>query len=193
MHTGVNAVMEAAKLIDWANQENARSQHSRHSDVAQMFDPPWTTLHVGTITGGTAENITAKECRFALGIRSLPDEDPEDWSARYLIRVAELEAEMQKIHPEARIDTRVTTGVPGLRPEENGAAETLARRLTGDNGSHAVSYATEGGQFQEGGYSAVICGPGNIEQAHQANEYLELSEFRAGEAFIDKLVHSLTQ
>ena len=72
--------------------------------------------------------------------------------------------------------------VPPLRPEQDGAAEALARRLTGDNGTHVVSYGTEAGQFQAAGYSAVVCGPGDIAQAHQADEFIELSRVqgRAG-------------
>ena len=76
---------------------------------------------------------------------------------------------MKAIHPYAKITLTPTYGVPGLRPEHEGAAEMLARRLTGDNGSHVVSYGTEAGQFQAEGYSAVVCGPGSIDQAHQPN------------------------
>jgi acetylornithine deacetylase len=191
MHTGVNAVMEAARLIDWANRQNAASMATEPTPMAAMFDPPWTTAHVGTITGGTADNITAKESRFVMGFRCVPGEDPADWRARYLAEVAVVEAGMKAVHPGARIDITPRASVPGLKPEVNGAAEALARRLTGDNGTHVVSYATEAGQFQEEGYSAVICGPGNIEQAHQANEYLSLAQFEAGRVFVRKLVDSL--
>jgi len=72
-----------------------------------------------------------------------------------------------------------------------GEAETLARALTGDNASHVVSYATEAGQFQEAGYSAVVCGPGNIEQAHQPNEYLSVAQFEAGQAYMQALLQTL--
>ena len=100
---------------------------------------------------------------------------------------------MQAVHPEARIDTDTRFDVPGLVPEIGGAAEALARRLTGDNGTRVVSYATEAGQFQEAGYSAVIVGPGNIAQAHQPNEWLAASELAAGEAFLDRLIAHLTE
>ncbi len=191
MHTGVSAVMQAARLIDWANQENARSMYSEPTAVAALFDPPWTTAHVGTITGGTAENITAKDCTFVMGFRCVPGEDPQDWTNRYLEKVAEVQADMQKVHASARIDTRLCFDVPALRPEEDGAAEALVRRLTGDNGEHVVSYGTEAGQFQQGGFSAVICGPGDIAQAHQPNEFITIDQFRAGAQFIDRLVAHL--
>jgi acetylornithine deacetylase len=81
--------------------------------------------------------------------------------------------------------------VPGLRPEAEGEAEALVRAVTGDNASHKVSYGTEAGQFQERGYSAVICGPGNIDQAHQADEYISVAQFQAGHAFMQKLLQRL--
>ncbi|MCI2397997.1 acetylornithine deacetylase [Aliiroseovarius subalbicans] len=193
MHTGVNAVMEASKLIDWANKVNADNMAREAGPIAAMFTPPWTTAHVGTITGGTAENITAKDCRFIMGFRAVPGESLKDWKARYLVKVAEVEAQMQAIHPEARIDVTERFTVPGLRPETDGMAETLARRLTGDNGDHVVSYGTEAGQFQDGGYSAVICGPGSIEQAHQPNEFISVKQFHAGWVFMERLVDYLTE
>ncbi len=191
MHTGVNAVMEAAKLIEWANDQNARSMAAKPNAIAAMFNPPWTTAHVGRITGGTAENITAKDCQFVMGFRVLPGEDPADWLGRYQAKVDVVQAAMQAIQPDTYIRINPSFGVPGLKPETDGAAETLARRYTGDNAIHMVSYATEAGQFQNGGYSAVICGPGNIEQAHQANEFIEISQFEAGWVFMEKLVADL--
>ena len=106
--------------------------------------------------------------------------------------MAQAVAVMQAIRPETGIAMERFFSVPPLRPETDGAAEALARRLTGDNATHVVSYGTEAGQFQAEGYSAVVCGPGDIAQAHQPDEYLELSEFDAGWAFMQRLVASLT-
>ncbi|MGJ8558504.1 MAG: M20/M25/M40 family metallo-hydrolase, partial [Sulfitobacter geojensis] len=78
--------------------------------------------------------------------------------------------------------------VPALQPEQDGEAETLVRQITGDNASHKVSYGTEAGQFQDAGYSAVICGPGDIAQAHQPNEFIEVAQFNAGHDFMRKLL-----
>ncbi len=100
---------------------------------------------------------------------------------------------MRAVHPDARIDTSVRFHVPGLAPEDDGVAEELARRISGDNATHVVSYATEAGQFQEAGYSAVIIGPGNIEQAHQPNEWLSVKQFDKGIAFVEKLIEHLTR
>lgn len=191
MHTGVNAIMFGAKLIDWANQVNAESMAKTPAPLAAMFDPPWTTAHVGTIQGGTAHNITAKDCRFGMDFRAVPGENLSDWRDRYLARVREVEAEMQAIHPAARIDITEKFVVPGLKPEEEGEAETLVRAITGDNGGHVVSYGTEAGQFQERGYSAVICGPGDIAQAHQPDEYITKAQFEAGHDFMRRLLERL--
>jgi len=193
MHTGVSAVMEAAKLVDWANRQNAAGMAAEPGPIDALFDPPWTTAHVGTIRGGTADNITARDCRFVMALRCIPSESVEGWRARYLEEVARVEAAMQAVHPECRIDTDIRFHVPGLEPETGGAAESLARQLTGDNATRVVSYATEAGQFQAAGYSAVIVGPGNIAQAHQPNEWLAASELAAGEAFTDRLVAWLAE
>ncbi|MDJ0824542.1 MAG: acetylornithine deacetylase [Rhodobacter sp.] len=193
MHTGVSATMEAGKLIQWANEQNALNAARTPSATDAPFDPPWTTLHVGTISGGTANNITAKDCQFVLTFRNVPGDSLEDWKAAYLAKVRAVEAEMQAVVPDTWIETEEFFDVPGLRPEDDGEAEALVRRLTGDNGTHVVSYGTEAGQFQDKGYSAVICGPGDIAQAHQPNEYITVAQFQAGEAFIAQVVDTLCQ
>jgi len=192
IHTGVSAIMVAAPLIDFANRVNIANAAKPPAALAQMFDPPWTTLHVGMIQGGTAHNITAADCRFSCEIRVVPGEDIEDWVAAFEGQVAQAVAAMQTIRPETGITVARFFSVPPLRPETDGAAEALARRLTGDNGLHVVSYGTEAGQFQAEGYSAVVCGPGDIAQAHQPDEFLEISEFDAGWSFMQRLVASLS-
>ena len=191
LHKGVNAIMAGAKLIEWANEMNTENMAAKPSDIAAMFDPPFTTLHVGMISGGTAHNITAKDCHFAMDFRVVPGEDKDYWAKAYLEKVREVEAQMQAVVPETRIDIGARFDVPALQPETEGEAETLVRQLTGDNASHKVSYGTEAGQFQEAGYSAVICGPGDIAQAHQPNEFIEVSQFNAGHDFMKKLLARL--
>ena len=192
-HIGVSAIHEAAKLIDWANQKNAASAAATPDSIAALFVPPWTNAHVGTISGGTANNITAKDCHFIMGFRCVPNDNPQDWIDAYTAKAREVEAGMKAINPEAAIHLTPTFGVPGLKPETEGPAEMLARRLTGDNGSHVVSYGTEAGQFQAEGYSAVVCGPGSIDQAHQPNEFISVAEFQAGWAFMERLVDHLCE
>ena len=190
---GVSAIMEGARLIGWANDRNAAIQAAPRSPQALPFDPPFTTLHVGMIAGGTAHNITAADCRFALEMRVVPGEEVETHAQAFIAEVARVEAAMQAIRPEAAIHLDRFFGVPALTPEPGGEAEALVRRLTGDNATGVVSYGTEAGQFQEAGYSAAICGPGDIAQAHQADEWLAVSEFEAGHRFMARLVEELAR
>ncbi len=100
---------------------------------------------------------------------------------------------MKALRPETSITLDRYFDLPPFRPRPGGAAEALARRLTGDNASHVVSYGTEASHFQTNGYSVVVCGPGDIAQAHQADEYLDVSEFAAGLRFVHRLVAELAQ
>jgi acetylornithine deacetylase len=191
---GVSAIMEGARLIGWANDRNAEIQARPVGAAAAAFRPPFTTLHVGMIEGGTAHNITAADCRFALEMRVIPGEDLEGLAAGFEAEAARLDAALRARRPEAGVRLARFFGVPALRPEPGGAAEALVRRLTGDNGpGGVVSYGTEAGQFQEAGYSAAICGPGDIAQAHQADEFLTLAQFAAGEAFMARLVDACAE
>jgi acetylornithine deacetylase len=191
LHIGVNAIMFGAKLIDWCNEMNAENAARAPLEMDAGFVPPYTTLHVGMVTGGTAHNITAKDCNFVLTFRTVPGEPGQMWVDKFEAKVAEIAAQMQAIHPDTGIDYQRKFDVPGLKPEEDGAAEELVRHLTGDNAVNVVSYGTEAGQFQERGFSSVICGPGDIAQAHQPNEYITLEQFKAGEAFMERLLDTL--
>lgn len=188
---GVSAIMEAARFITWLTEENAANAAAQTSPVAAMFRPPFTTLHSGMIRGGTAHNITAADCHFVMESRVVPGESVAEWNERIEAKAAELTAQMQATRPEAGFHMDRFFDVPPLVPEENGAAEALVRRLTGDNGTSVVSYGTEAGQFQAAGYSAVVCGPGDIAQAHQPDEYLEVAQFEAGWRFMQALVREL--
>ncbi|MCR8826428.1 acetylornithine deacetylase [Pseudosulfitobacter koreensis] len=191
LHTGVSAILEGAKIIDFANQRNAENFGNPPTALGAMFEPPVTTWHVGQISGGTAHNITAKDCRFSMDFRAVPGDDPVALKESYLEHVRTIEARMQTVHPDARVEISERFSVPPLKPEENGAAETLVRQITGDNGGHVVSYGTEAGQFQAAGYSAVVCGPGDIAQAHQPNEFITVAQFDLGHQFMHDLVERL--
>ncbi|NJS38129.1 MAG: acetylornithine deacetylase [Rhodobacteraceae bacterium] len=188
---GVSAIMEGARLIGWVNDRNAEIQSRPPSPVGSQFVPPFTTLHVGMIEGGTAHNITAADCRFAVEMRVVPGEDITAYEAAFQAEAARLDAALKAVRPEAGVHLDRFFGVPALVPEVDGAAEALVRRLTGANTTGVVSYGTEAGQFQEAGYSAVVCGPGDIAQAHQPDEFLELSEFLAGQRFMEGLLDAL--
>lgn len=191
IHTGVSAVMVAARLITW--WEDRMMEGAARADTNSLFDPPYTTFHCGQISGGTAHNITAKDCWFVTDIRAMPDEDPHDHlNAYYEHLKTNVIPAIKAINPACDVETEVIADVVGLRQEENGAAENFVRSITGDNAKHAVAYATEGGQFQDGGYSTVVCGPGSIDQAHQPNEYIEVSQVEAGTQFLRKVISSCT-
>lgn len=189
--TGVSAIMEAARLVGWVNDRNSEIMAEEPSDMAALFHPPHTTLHVGRIEGGTAHNITAADCRFLMETRVVPGESVEGWAEAFEAEAARLDAALKARRPEAGVHLERFFDVPPLVPETDGAAEALVRRLTGDNASGVVSYGTEAGHFQAVGLSCVVCGPGDIAQAHQADEYLELSEFTAGWRFMEALVREL--
>ena len=191
MHEGVNAIMEAAKLIGWANEMNAQNRAKPIHPLAKDFEPPWTTLHTGQIKGGTAHNITALDCWMGFDFRVVPGEDIDEWVQKFEAKLAEIEAEMQSVQPTAKITAERYFSIPGLVPEVEGEAERLVRSLTGDNSTNVVSYGTEAGQFQEKDYSAIICGPGNIAQAHQPNEFLAVDQLKQGEKFMKGLVEYL--
>ena len=188
---GVSAIMEGARLIQWLNDENAAIQAAPRGAVASRFHPPFTTLHVGRIQGGTADNITAADCRFAVEMRCVPDDDVEARAGAFRAAAAELDKALKAKRPEAGVHLERFFDVSPLRPETGGAAEALASALTGENATGVVSYGTEAGQFQDAGYSAVVCGPGDIAQAHQPDEYLEVSEFQAGQRFMERLLERL--
>ncbi len=191
VNKGVSAVMTAAKLINWLEGEMKKNYESSKTSINKLatpFEPPYTTLHVGKISGGTAANITAKDCSFTTDIRVVPGESMFDWIERYKLEVIRLEKQIKEINPSSYINVKVKSATPGCKPEPNGIAEDLVRSITGDNTTNVVAYGTEGGQFQEAGYSAVICGPGNIEQAHQPNEFISGSQLKNGESFINEII-----
>lgn len=187
---GVSAVMTAARLVTYL--EDMMLENKRLSDPASPFDPPYSTIHCGIIEGGTAHNIVAKDCRIVTDIRTIAGENPTEFYERFKAHVQDvIEPKIKAVAPDAGIVLIPGKMVPGLKPEENGAAEHLARQITGDNGVHAVSYATEAGQFQTAGYSAVICGPGSIDQAHQPDEFITLDQVAEGWTFMQRVAEVL--
>ncbi len=162
-------------------------------DPSGRFDPPFSTVHVGVIHGGTARNILAKECSFLWEFRSLPGvpqslarERLEDYSARVVT------PRLTRYAKDAFIETVTEAEVPGLRPEAGSAAESLALKLAQSNHTITVPFATEGGRFQAADVPTVVCGPGSIDQAHQPDEYIEISQLEAGIAFMRRLVAELS-
>lgn len=186
-HRGVSAVMAAARLITFL--EDMASENAAGTASQTAFEPPYTTIHVGTVRGGTATNIISRECRFGWDIRCIPEDDPQHFLDRFEGYCRDtILPPMQAIAAEADIVTRLTCTVPALQPETGGDAEALVRQLTGYNSSDAVSYGAEAGQFQQAGLSTVMCGPGSIDQAHQPDEYIEKSQVLACVDFMHRLI-----
>ena len=146
-------------------------------------------MSVGTIAGGTAVNIIARECAFDWDLRTLPDEDAAALKAR-IDRFIETDLlpRMRAAFPEAAIQTETVVAVPPLAPVAGSPAEALARRLTGANTTTTVSFATEAGLYQQAGIPAIVCGPGSIDVAHKPNEHITRAELAAGQAFLDRLL-----
>ncbi|HWM31888.1 MAG TPA: acetylornithine deacetylase [Methyloceanibacter sp.] len=182
---GVNAISVASALVGEIDRIGAEIA-TRENDP--RFDPPYTTVSVGTIEGGTAANIVPKHCEFRWLVRSLPEEAP-DAIARGLAAYAEktLLPKMQQVTEEAAIETELEGSVPAFKAGPGSEAVSLALSLTGANATQAVSYATEAGLFEQAGFSAVICGPGDIAQAHAADEFVTIAQLDACMTFLSSL------
>ena len=184
---GVSAIMEAIPLL--ASLLALAARLEREADPASLFTPKGATLTVGLIQGGTAGNILARECWFQFDLRCLPGMDGPALLAPFFAQAAALDAALKARAPEAGVSIEQKSNTPAFAPEPDGAAEAFARRLAGDNGPpRTASYAAEAGQFQEAGFSTVLCGPGSIEQAHQPDEYCEIAQFERGWSFMRRLV-----
>lgn len=183
---GVNAVAVAARLVSFLH--DIADEFRSRGPFNDRFDPTYTTVGANVISGGTAHNIVARECSFTWDCRSIPGQDSAEVLTRLEARAAEMLPAMRSVFPGADIQTEQLAAVPGLMPESPSPAAELVHRLTGRNATTTVSYASEGGQFQEAGLSTVICGPGSILQAHQPNEYIDLSQIEACNAFISSLM-----
>ena len=190
-HLGVSAVMVAAKLMGVLVETAERLE--RAADPASPFQPKGASLTIGLVSGGTAGNILARECRFQFDLRGLPGEDAKAELAGFFALARRLDAEIKARAPEAGIAVEQLADGPPLAPAPGGAAEAFVRRLAGDNGpARAVAYASEAGQFQGAGIPAVLCGPGSIDQAHQSDEYIDLTQLERGAVFMARLVEALS-
>jgi acetylornithine deacetylase len=186
---GVNAISGAAELVVELDRIGEEFAASASND---RFEPPVSTMQVGTIEGGTAANIVPKSCRFQWQIRSLPGAAPDTVSDRLERYGAEtVLPRMQRYGITAAIDTTHLGSVPAFVAKPGSEAVTLARSLTGANATSTVSYGTEAGLFEKAGCPTVICGPGDIAQAHAADEFVAEAQLDACMAFLGKLADRL--
>jgi acetylornithine deacetylase len=187
---GVSAIEIAVEIMSALYRIHADLRIE--GDASGRFDPGWSTVHVGTISGGTARNIMARDCAFSWEFRGLPG-TPGDLALRRMEAfIAEHIAPRLAAFPGARVETIRDVEVPGLTPDPGSLAETLALKAARSNRTIAVPYATEAGQFQQGGVPTVVCGPGSIDQAHQPDEYVEISQLEAGIDFMRRLGRELS-
>jgi acetylornithine deacetylase len=183
---GVSAIMALIPVLSRVHElaDLAKSRTPANSRMS----PAHTTLGIGEIHGGTAINILARQCRFGFDLRCTPGDPPEFYLDAIAKAVAQADAGLKAFSPECGMRMLRRSGAPGLLPEPDGAAELFARAITGDNGSEAVCYAAEAGQFQASGFSTVLCGPGSIAQAHAPDEWIAISELERGVAILERLL-----
>lgn len=189
LHRGVSAVHVACKLV--CELDRLGEELRAAGDPSGRFDPPFSTIHVGVIHGGTARNIVAKDCEFQWEFRALPGAPANFAYDRLEKYCEELRRTIFIGFPDAGIETTLENQVPGLAPQPGSEAETLALRLAKRNATIAVPYATEAGQFQRAGVAAIVCGPGRIDQAHQPDEFIDIVELAACLEFLRGLAQQL--
>lgn len=171
-HLGVSAIEIGARLVSYLTEQQEKLKQNQNDP---RFDPSYSTIHVGIMKGGTARNIVARNCEFLWEVRALPGFDGTSVADDMMAYAEEfLLPSMKEISPLTSIETFERTSVPGLASDSETVG--LGLKLANQNESFVVSYGTEAGLFQIGGAPSVICGPGNIEQAHKPNEYIERAE-----------------
>jgi acetylornithine deacetylase len=172
---GVNAVEYAVRYV---SRLLDLREHLRHrTPPGSLFEPPWSTINVGRLSGGHAHNVIPGLAEIDWEMRPVNDSDRDfvkEEIGRYVANT--LLPAMRRVDPEADIVTEVIGEVVGLEPMDLNAARDLVAQLTGANGTDLVSFGTEAGIFQQLGMSAVICGPGSIAQAHKPDEFVELDQ-----------------
>ena len=187
---GVNAIAAAAEAIAHLSAEARR--FAARGPLDRNFDPPHTTVHVGTIQGGSILNIIPERCEFIMEWRTIPTDDffAEVERLRDHLAAA-VEPAMKAVDPACGFTLEVMNWIPGLRLPGEHALADLVKQITGANAAGYVSYGTEGGLYEAAGIPTIVCGPGNIAQAHQPDEWIARSQLDACDAFIRRLADRL--
>jgi len=185
---GVNAIEYAARLVVFIRQLADRLAQLEQRDYG--FTVPYSTLSTGLIQGGIAANVVPKDCVFQFDMRTLPGAAP-DALYQEIRRYAELlAAEMRGIDASAGIDLQWVSQTQGLAAAESDAIVQWAMQLSRNPTVGKVSYGTEAGLFQNMGVPTVICGPGDIAEAHRPNEFVALDQLAQCESFMDRILES---
>jgi acetylornithine deacetylase len=190
---GVNAVAVAGKVIDAIGryQSELREQHA--ADFIHLFpDSPYTTVNFGSIHGGTAVNMIAEKCTMMLSYRPLPQGDPLDVYREISRRLRALDPhDYGSPHHVAHIEMGEPFVVPPLLSPRNTPLEDVLFSLLKQQQSSGAPFATDGGQFARSGIVSLICGPGDLDQAHQPNESIQREAFENGSQIVLEVVHQL--
>jgi len=181
----VNAIEVGARVVGKLTDMAERFRD--HGPRYEGFDVPYTTGSVGVIEGGIADNIVPADCRFHYEFRNLPGSDAEPMQAEVLAFAAAMEPAMKRVAPEAGIGFETICAMPSFLAPANDVAVLLARRLAESEETTLVAFGTEAGLFQRAGIPTVVCGPGHIAQAHQADEYVSLAQLAQCERFLQGL------
>ena len=186
----MNAISFAAELIE---EIGHIGEALELRETNNRFEPLFSTLQVGIIKGGTATSIVPNTCEFLWQVRSLPDAE-KDFAPKRLKAYAEetLLPRMRRVAPTASIQTQDRGSVPAFLAKTGSEAVSFALALTCANATSTVSYGTEAGLFEDAGCPTVICGPGDAEQAHVADEFVETAQLDACMAFLTKLAEKLS-
>ena len=184
---GVNAVEYAARLIVKIREIADRLAHAGVRDP--LYDVPFTTGHTGTVHGGTALNIVPDHCTFEFEFRSIAADSLDALVAEVTVFARDvLEPEMKSIAPHAGFVFEVKSGFPGLETKAEAGLVDLTKQLSGHRDHGKVAFGTEAGLFDQAGIPSVVIGPGSIEQAHKADEFIAPAELAKCDRFIDGLV-----
>ncbi|MFT5589486.1 MAG: acetylornithine deacetylase [Bradyrhizobium sp.] len=185
---GVNSIEYAARIIVYIRQMADRLAQLEARDYS--FTVPFTTLQTGTIKGGIASNIVPKDCEFNFEARTMPGASADRMYQEIQDFAATLLPEMLRVEPNAVIAFEMLASAPGMSAEESDAIVQLAVGLSRNKPNGAVSYGTEAGLFHQAGIPSVICGPGDIEQAHRPNEFVALEQLAQCEQFMARIVET---
>lgn len=186
-HLGANAIAAAGALL---GELHRIEEELKATPPDPRFEPPYPTLQVTLIEGGNATNIVPVSCRFSFDIRAMPGLDTGAIERRLrAFADAKVVPDMRRVAPESAVSIVQANNVPPFQANARADVVALALQLTGQNETFAVSYATEAGLFQSGGSPSVVCGPGDIAQAHTANEWIAASELDACMVFLDRLAN----
>jgi len=186
----VSALHESARLILWLESKmNALVEAGR---IDERFIPPHTSLHVGQINAGIAPNVIADKALFKWDVRVIPQDDTLIIIEEFESYCRERESILRKTFPSFEIkNEQHHPPVPPLDTAETDSVVEFIKSITPIQEIGTVAYAAEAGQFANGGFQSVICGPGSIAQAHRANEFIEINQLEMGVTMIQKLVTKL--